>query len=129
MTWSRRSFLKRTPALGAATSSFGVAFSAAKAPTGKPALLGGAKIRSEPFPSWPVSGEPEAQALIETLRSGKWYRGNGRETKKFEEAFRSLTGARHCLATANGTSALYVCANALGIEPGDEVIVPPYTFI
>src|SRR4051812_12675307 len=118
MTWSRRSFLKRTPALGAATSSLGVALSAAKASTGiaKPALLGGPKVRSEAFPSWPVSGEPEAQALIETLRSGKWYRGNGRQTKKFEEAFRSLTGARHCLATANGTSALYVCANALGIE-------------
>jgi perosamine synthetase len=131
MTWSRRSFLKRTPALSAATSSLGVALSAAKAPTGigKPALLGGPKVRSEAFPSWPVSGEPEAQALIDTLRSGKWYRGTGRQTKKFEEAFRSLTGARHCLATANGTSALYVCANALGIEPGDEVIVPPYTFI
>jgi dTDP-4-amino-4,6-dideoxygalactose transaminase len=130
MTWSRRSFLKRTPALGAATS-LGVALSAAKTPTGigKPALLGGPKVRSEAFPSWPVSGEPEAQALIETLRSGKWYRGNGHQTKKFEEAFRSLTGARHCLATANGTSALYVCANALDIEPGEEVIVPPYTFI
>jgi dTDP-4-amino-4,6-dideoxygalactose transaminase len=131
MTWSRRSFLKRTPALGAATSSLGVTLSAVNAPTGigKPALLGGPKVRSEAFPSWPVSGEPEAQALVDTLRSGKWYRGNGSQTKKFEEAFRSLTGARHCLATANGTSALYVCANALGIEPGDEVIVPPYTFI
>ena len=63
------------------------------------------------------------------LRSGKWYRGNGQQTRKFEEEFRILTGARHCLATANGTSALYVALNALGIEPGDEVIVPPYTFI
>jgi dTDP-4-amino-4,6-dideoxygalactose transaminase len=97
--------------------------------TGKPALLGGPKIRSEQFPSWPVSGELEEQALIKTLRSGKWYRGDGGQTKKFEDAYRKLTGAQHCLATASGTSALYVSLNALGIEPGDEVIVPPYTFI
>ena len=76
-----------------------------------------------------MSGELEEQALIETLRSGKWYRGNGEQTRKFEDAYRRLTGARHCLATANGTSALTFPLNALGIEPGDEVIVPPYTFI
>jgi dTDP-4-amino-4,6-dideoxygalactose transaminase len=105
--------------------------SAARLPngTGKPALLGGPRVRTEKFPAWPVSDNLEEQALIETLRSGKWYRGSGQQTKKFEEAFRNLTGARHCLATANGTSALYVALNALGTEPGDEVIVPPYTFI
>jgi len=130
MPWTRRSFLKRTPALTAATSSLGfVASAKTVAGAGKPALLGGPKVRTEAFPGWPVSGELEAQALLETLRSGKWYRGNGQQSKKFEEAFRNLTGARHCLATANGTSALYVSLNALGIEPGDEVIVPPYTFI
>ncbi|HEY7212868.1 MAG TPA: DegT/DnrJ/EryC1/StrS family aminotransferase [Bryobacteraceae bacterium] len=128
MPWTRRSFLK-TPALGAASSLSLAAGSARTAPAAKPALLGGPKVRTQPFPGWPVSGELEAQRLIETLRSGKWFRGNGHETKKFEEAFRSLTGARHCLATANGTSALYVALNALGLEPGDEVIVPPYTFI
>jgi dTDP-4-amino-4,6-dideoxygalactose transaminase len=114
-----------------ATPALGIAFSAARGAdeTGKPALLGGPKVRSEKFPSWPVSGELEEHALIDTLRSGRWYRGNGQQTKKFEEAYRKLTGARHCLATANGTSALYVSLNALGIQPGDEVIVPPYTFI
>ncbi len=131
MAWTRRSFLKTTPALGAATSSLGLAASAARTPTwtSRPALLGGPKVRTEPFPSWPVSGELEAQSLLETLRSGKWYRGNGQQTKRFEQAFQNLTGAQHCLATANGTSALYVAVNAMGIEPGDEVIVPPYTFI
>jgi dTDP-4-amino-4,6-dideoxygalactose transaminase len=131
MSWTRRSFLRTTPAFGAATSSLGLAASAANSAVGasKPALLGGPKVRTEAFPSWPISGDPEAKGLIETLRSGKWYRGNGQQTKKFEETFRSLTGARHCLATANGTSALYVALNALGIEAGDEVIVPPYTFI
>ena len=129
--WTRRSFLVKTPALSVATPALGIAFGAAKGVggAGKPALLGGPKIRSEKFPSWPVSGELEERALIETLRSGRWYRGNGQQTKKFEDAYLKLTGARHCLATANGTSALYVALNALGIEPGDEVIVPPYTFI
>jgi len=114
-----------------ATPALGIALSAARGAgeTGKPALLGGPKIRPEKFPSWPVSGDLEEHSLIETLRSGRWYRGNGQQTKKFEKAYRKLTGARHCLATASGTSALYVSLNALGIEPGDEVIVPPYTFI
>jgi len=71
----------------------------------------------------------EERALQETLRSGRWYRGTGQQTKRFEQAFRELTGAQHCLATANGTSALYVSLNGMGIEPGDEVIVSPYTFI
>src|SRR6476620_5021135 len=131
MPWTRRSFLKRTPALGAATSSLGMTVSAARPPSGtdKPALLGGPRVLTERFPTWPVSDKLEEQALIETLRSSMWYRGSGQQTKKFEEAFRNLTGSRHCLATANGTSALYVALNALGVEPGDEVIVPPYTFI
>jgi perosamine synthetase len=131
MPWTRRSFLVRTPVLGAAGSSLGIALGAATS-TGesvKPALLGGPKMRTQPFPSWPVSGEEEERGLVATLRSGKWYRGNGQQTSKFEEAYARLTGARHCLATANGTSALYVSLNALGVEPGDEVIVPPYTFI
>jgi Predicted pyridoxal phosphate-dependent enzyme apparently involved in regulation of cell wall biogenesis len=127
ISWTRRSFLVKSPALTVATPALGIALGAGAAD--KPALLGGPKIRSERFPSWPVSGELEERALIETLRSGNWYRGNGQQTKKFEDAYRKLTGARHCLATANGTSALYVSLNALAIEPGDEVIVPPYTFI
>jgi hypothetical protein len=129
--WTRRSFLAKTQALSMATPALGIAFGTMKSggETGKPALLGGPKIRSEKFPSWPISGELEEQSLFETLRSGHWYRGNGQQTKKFEEAYRRLTGAQYCLATASGTSALYVSLNALGIEPGDEVIVPPYTFI
>lgn len=119
MSRTRRSFLRRASALSAAPSLSEVMLSAANASGGteKPALLGGPKVRPQAFPSWPVSGEPDAHALIDTLRGGKWYRGNGQQTRKFEEAFRNLTGARHCLATANGTSALYVSLNAVGIEP------------
>lgn len=95
----------------------------------KPAVLGGKKLRAAAFPSWPVYDGKEEGALLETLRTGNWYRGSGQMVKKFEQAFAQLTGAKHALATANGTSALIVSMNALGVEAGDEVVIPPYTFI
>ena len=64
---------------------------------------------------------------VSVIRSGKWFRGEN--VSAFETAYASLTGAKHCLATANGTSALITSLGALGIGPGDEVIVPPYTFV
>jgi dTDP-4-amino-4,6-dideoxygalactose transaminase len=115
---TRRTFLAAAPAAGLA----------AAAPA-KPALLGGPKTRTGPFPSWPVFDQTEERALVETLRSGKWFRGNGDNVKKFEAAYAAFTGAKQCLATMNGTAALFTSLNALGVEPGDEVLVPPYTFI
>jgi len=95
----------------------------------KPALLGGKPIRTESFPSWPKFDGREEQALLEVLRSGKWFRGYGQAVNHFEKAYAQLMGARHCLATANGTSALFTSLSALGVGPGDEVILPPYTFV
>ena len=95
----------------------------------KPALLGGRPVRGTPFPSWPVIDEREEKALLEVLHSGKWYRGDGQTVSRFEEAYARLTGARHCIATANGTSALYASLAGLDVAPGDEVILPPYTFV
>lgn len=94
-----------------------------------PAMLGGTPVRREPFPSWPVADELETEALERVVRSGQWFRGSGDEVSRFEAEYAKLTGARHCLATANGTSALITTLQALGVGPGDEVIVPPYTFI
>lgn len=93
----------------------------------KPALLGGTPVRRGPFPPWPVAGGREEDALVQLVRSGKWFRGQN--VAAFETAYASLTGAKHCLATANGTSALITSLSALGVGPGDEVIVPPYTFV
>ena len=92
-----------------------------------PALLGGAPVRRKPFPSWPIADAREEEALIRVVRSGKWFRGEN--VSAFEAAYAKLTGAKHCLATANGTSALITSLGALGVGPGDEVIVPPYTFV
>jgi perosamine synthetase len=122
---SRRTFLVGTPAIGVAAASTKLAAAETQQ---RPALLGGPKIRPEPFPSWPITDTNDERAILETLRSGDWYRGTGQHVNHFEQAYKQLTGARNCLATANGTSALYVALNGIGIEPGDEVIVPPYTF-
>ncbi|HTS62018.1 MAG TPA: DegT/DnrJ/EryC1/StrS family aminotransferase [Candidatus Acidoferrales bacterium] len=121
MSPTRRRFLAAAPLAGAAL--------AADTRDERPALLGGAKVHPEPFPSWPVLDQTEERAMLDTLRSGKWYRGNGTHVARFEEAYAQLTGAKKCLAVANGTSALYTSMQAMGIEPGDEVIVPPYTFV
>ena len=136
-TISRRSFMTSTAVAGAVAATRPAAVESADvgAPTvvaaggDKPALLGGAPVRTTPFPSWPVVDEREEKALLDVLHSGKWFRGSGQTVTRFEEAWASLTGARHCLATANGTSALFVSLAGLDVGPGDEVILPPYTFV
>ncbi len=100
---------------------------ASRGQAGKPAVLGGTPIRTTPFPSWPVRDTLEEEALAEVVRSGRWNRGP--QVERFEAEYARLTGAAHCLATANGTSALVATLGALDVGPGDEVIVPPYTFV
>lgn len=119
---TRRRLLTTAPAAG-------MALHAASTSGDKPALLGGPKVRTEPFPAWPRFDEREERGLLDVLRSGRWGRGQGQLVRRFEEAYAQLTGAREVLAVSNGTAALYVSLNAFGVEPGDEVIVPPYTFI
>jgi dTDP-4-amino-4,6-dideoxygalactose transaminase len=92
-------------------------------------LLGGTPTCNGSFPGWPVFDQTEERALLDTLHSGQWYRGSGKAVANFEEAYARLTGAKHCLATSCGTSALTTALGALDIGPGDEVILPPYTFV
>jgi dTDP-4-amino-4,6-dideoxygalactose transaminase len=63
------------------------------------------------------------------LRSGRWYRGSGEQVPQFEKAYAELLGAKRCLATASGTTALIVGMHVLDVDAGDEVIVSPFTFI
>jgi perosamine synthetase len=121
----RRRFLATSAAASAALA----VTSTTSADQDKPALLGGKPVRREPFPGWPRFDQRDEKNLLDVLHSGKWFRGGGECVNRFEAAYADLTGAKHCVATANGTSALYASLAALGIEPGDEVIVPPYTFI
>jgi dTDP-4-amino-4,6-dideoxygalactose transaminase len=109
----------------AATAATGLALGAGT----KPALLGGTPVRTAPFPAWPVFDATEERALIGVLRSREWCRMGAKGVGHFEAAYARLTGAKYCLATANGTSALLTSLAALGVGPGSEVILPPYTFI
>jgi dTDP-4-amino-4,6-dideoxygalactose transaminase len=102
---------------------------AASASSARPALVGGPKIRKEGWPTWPVFDRHEEETLVAAIRSGIWNRNGGKFVSGFENDYAKLTGAKYCLATANGTSALITSLAALGIGPGDEVIVPPYTFV
>ncbi len=108
------------------------------------ALLGGKPIRRSPFPSWPVFDQAEESALLDVLRSGKWWRyawsepgepdpgegvQSGSKVAAFQESFAQFQGAKYGVASATGTGALEVALAALGIGPGDEVLVPAYTFV
>ncbi|MGH9311520.1 MAG: DegT/DnrJ/EryC1/StrS family aminotransferase [Vicinamibacterales bacterium] len=93
------------------------------------ALLGGLPVRTKPFPAWPVFGAPEEERLLQTLRSGNWGRLDGTEVAEFEQRFAAMHDCAHGIAVANGTIALRVALLAAGIRAGDEIIVPPYTFV
>ncbi|WP_037601975.1 DegT/DnrJ/EryC1/StrS family aminotransferase [Streptacidiphilus rugosus] len=77
-------------------------------------------------PARPVIGEEEIEAAVRVLRSGMVVQGP--EVAAFEEEFSELVAGRHCVAVNSGTSALHLALLALGIGPGDEVIVPSFSF-
>lgn len=97
--------------------------------TSRLAINGGDPVRTSPFPSWPVADDREAEAIVDVLRSRSWGSTSGDKVAKFEAAFAQLAGVRNCTCVCNGTVAIDAALRAVGVGPGDEVIVPPYTFI
>lgn len=95
------------------------------------AINGGRPIREKEFPSWPIFDEGEEKAILEVLRSGKWCSLEQPQGKvaEFEEKFASFQDAKYGVCCTNGTAGLIVSLLALGIGAGDEVIVPPYTYV
>jgi len=91
------------------------------------AINGGPPVRTKPFPAWPVWDTREKEALLEVLDSGKWWYGE--KVQAFEQAFAAYQDAKFGITTTSGTTALQVALTAAGIGAGDEVIVPPYTFV
>lgn len=75
----------------------------------------------------PTFGEPELRAVEEVFRSG-WVAGQGPTGRRFEERFAAVAGTVHALGVNNCTAALHLATSALGLDPGDEVIVADYTF-
>lgn len=82
-----------------------------------------------PFPSWPSYTQEEADAVSSVLLSNKVNYWTGDACREFEREFAAWCGCSHAVAVANGTLALELALRALGIGPGDEVVVSPRTFI
>jgi dTDP-4-amino-4,6-dideoxygalactose transaminase len=82
-----------------------------------------------PFSPWPAFSVEEADAVRNLLLTNRVNYWTGTEGREFENQFAAYTGSSYAIALANGTVALDVALNALGIQPDDEVIVTPRTFI
>ena len=102
----------------------------------KLALLGGHKAVTEDFPIYNAMGEEEVEAVAAVIRSGElsgflagWgdkFEG-GKNVKLFEEEWANYFGVKHAITVNSWTSGLVAMVGAIGIGPGDEVIVPPWT--
>lgn len=107
--------------------------------TGKLALFGGKPIRSKPInfvvPGGTMIGKEEEKQVLEVIRSKSLFRYPGYvpgflgKVNQFEQAFAAKLGAKYCLAVSSGTAALRVGLAGMGIGPGDEVIMPAWTFV
>jgi dTDP-4-amino-4,6-dideoxygalactose transaminase len=75
----------------------------------------------------PAIGEEELAAAVEVLRSGQLVQGE--RVAEFERAFASFHGAAHGVATSSGSTALIAALMAHGVGPGDEVIIPSFSFV
>ena len=93
----------------------------------KLAIQGGEKTSLVDWPEWPVWDDRERQGLLAVLESGKWWYGE--RVREFEASFAAFQNARFGVTATSGTTALETTLAALGIGAGDEVIVPPYTFM
>ena len=81
------------------------------------------------FPGWPNFTDEIINAAMEPLKTGKVNYWTGPKGREFEKRFAEWNGSKYAISTTNGTSALHVALAGLEIGPGDEVIVPSYTFI
>jgi dTDP-4-amino-4,6-dideoxygalactose transaminase len=102
----------------------------------KLALLGGKPVRNIPFPPYPIIGDEEKKAVMAVLDSGhissfsasrQGFLG-GERVQAFESAFAAYHSIAYGVAFNSATSGLHAAIAACGAGPGDEVIVPPYTF-
>lgn len=104
----------------------------------KLAIKGGAPTRNDLFPAYNTIGSEEKEAVLRVLESGvlsrflgAWHADfyGGTEVQALEKAWAQYFGVKHAISVNSATSGLYAAVGAAGIEPGDEVIVSPYTMI
>lgn len=102
----------------------------------RPALVGGNPVRVRPWPRWPMFDDAERSQIEDVLQSRMWCYGpypyskrKGSKVDALQRRFARFIGVKYATAVANGTAALEVALRAAGVGPGDEVIVPSYTFL
>ncbi|WP_435361680.1 DegT/DnrJ/EryC1/StrS family aminotransferase [Haloarchaeobius sp. DFWS5] len=96
------------------------------------ALHGGPQAVEElEIPPWPQVNDQDRENVLDALDSGVWCRssGNAEWVERFEDQWADYHDAEHAIAVANGTIAIEVALRMCDVRPGDEVLVPPYTFI
>ena len=79
------------------------------------------------WPSWPIYGDDEANAVSRVIKSNQLYAD--KEVKCFERLYADYLNIKHCLGLGNATQALHLAITALGIGEGDEVLVTSYSWI
>jgi len=93
------------------------------------AVDGGPKAVTNTLAGWPQFSEKAIKDVEAVLRSAKVNYWTGSKGMEFEKKFAQWQGSKYAISVATGTAALHVALSVLGIGPGDEVIVPSYTFI
>ncbi|MBI3944484.1 MAG: DegT/DnrJ/EryC1/StrS family aminotransferase [Armatimonadetes bacterium] len=93
------------------------------------ALKGGIPVCTAGWPRYPTLGAEEEAAAVRVVRSHNLSAQFGEEVRAFEAEFAAYLGSEHAIAVCNGTAALHTALAAAGVGAGDEVIVPPYTFV
>ena len=100
------------------------------------AISGGEPVRKKPFSDLPVIGEEEVSAVMDVLNSrrfsgfstiGAKFFG-GKKVREFEEHFAQFHNVEYAISVNSATAGLHIALASVGVQPGDEVIVPPYTF-
>ena len=91
------------------------------------AIHGGPKACEHEWSSWPIWDDRERAGLNAVLESGEWWYGE--RVREFEERYAAFHGAKYGITASSGTTALETCLAVLEIGAGDEVIIPPYTFV
>lgn len=133
MQCTRRDFLAAGGGIAATMGLFGLNVGNIWSQTttsSKPAILGGDVRTLTGARSWPILEGSEEERVLTVLKSGQWCRSGGAGIDlEFEKEYAEMLGAKHCLVTNSGTSALVASLAALEVGPGDEVITSPYTFI
>lgn len=90
---------------------------------------GSATVNASAHVRWPVIGAEARQAVLGVLDRGVLSGQFAPEVRGLEHEFAAFLGSKHCVATNSGTAALHVALAAAGVGPGDEVIVPAFTFV